>query len=52
MLGDSDPVVLAADIGRQQTLDSVVELAGRIPLSPSASRERNWSAASALVGDR
>jgi CBS domain-containing protein len=30
-LGSSDPVVLAADIGRQQTLTGVVELAGRIP---------------------
>lgn len=29
-LGNSDPVVLAADIGRQRTLAGVVELAGRI----------------------
>ena len=37
-LGNSNPVVLAADIGRQRTLARVVELAGRIrPCS------RSWS---------
>lgn len=44
-LGNSDPVVLAADIGRQQTLDSVVELAGRIPRVLADLVDRDVSAA-------
>ena len=44
-LGNSDPVVLAADIGRQRTLAGVVELAGRIPPALAELVDRDVSAA-------
>ena len=44
-LGNSDPVVLAADIGRQQTLAGVVELAGGIPPVLAELVDRDVSAA-------
>lgn len=44
-LGNSDPVVLAADIGRQRTLAGVVELAGRIPSVVAELVDRDVSAA-------
>jgi CBS domain-containing protein len=44
-LGNSDPVVLAADIGRQQTVEGVVELAGRIPRVLADLVDRDVSAA-------
>jgi CBS domain-containing protein len=44
-LGNSDPVVLAADIGRQGTLAGVVELAGRIPSVLAELVDRDVSAA-------
>jgi CBS domain-containing protein len=44
-LGNSDPVVLAADIGRQQSLDGVVGLAGRIPRVLAELVDRDVSAA-------
>ena len=44
-LGNSDPVVLAADIGRQQTLAGVVELAGRVPRVLAELVDRDVSAA-------
>jgi CBS domain-containing protein len=44
-LGNSDPVVLAAEIGRQRTLAGVVELAGRIPLVLAELVDRDVSAA-------
>ncbi len=44
-LGNSDPVVLAADIGRQRTLPGVVELAGQIPPVLAGLVDRDVSAA-------
>ena len=44
-LGNSDPVVLAADIGRQRTLAGVVELAGRILPALAELVDRDVSAA-------
>ena len=44
-LGNSDPVVLAADIGRQRTLAGVVERAGRIPSVLAELVDRDVSAA-------
>jgi CBS domain-containing protein len=44
-LGNSDPVVLAADIGRQRTLAAVVELSGRIPSAVAELVDRDVSAA-------
>src|SRR5215207_7297029 len=44
-LGNSDPVVLAADIGRQRTLAGVVELAARIPPVLAELVDRDVSAA-------
>ncbi len=44
-LGNSDPVVLAADIGRQRTLAGVVDLARRIPPVLADLVDRDVSAA-------
>ena len=44
-LGNSDPVVLAADVGRQRTLAGVVELAGPIPPVLAELVDRDVSAA-------
>jgi CBS domain-containing protein len=44
-LSNSDPVVLAADIGRQRTLAGVVELAARIPPVVAELVDRDVSAA-------